>query len=484
VIRSFCAAILLAVAAPAAIAAEFTPDLASLPAVPRLELPPQQVQKALAEPIKSRPYQFAVPVDLTLSAPQGLWLTRGDIASWRLRLHSQGALSLSLQLGELMLPAGSKLWVYDPRAGLTHGPFAPDRIAVSGLWTPAVSGDELVLEIRAPTDSAGELKLGKARVFHGFRDWKAGGAPGAGSCNIDITCPQAADWATDGDSVARISIGGAFLCTGQMLNNVRQDQKRLFITANHCGVDGASGPADSVVFYFGYEGACDNGQSDAVPQPTFQGARQLANDVQSDFSLLLITDLRPLPPGIYFAGWDAKGQTPDSGAAIHHPAGDEKKISFFTAPATKSTVNVGTGCPVDAWELQWSSGTTEAGSSGGGLWSSSHHLVGLLSGGSASCDNPTGFDYFARFDRGWTANAGADGQLKAHLDPDGTCVALVPGLDPSTNPGPVNPTLDNQLCEGAASTCTARRSSGGGSPGWLTVLVLVGAGIARRRHPL
>jgi lysyl endopeptidase len=472
-------AILLACAAvaPRIAAAEFQPDLPTLSAVPRVELPAAAVRKALARPIKSEPYQFAVPVDLSLAPEQGAWRELGALRSWRLRLRSQGARSLSVQLAAPLIPEGGALWVYDPAARDVRGPYGPDRIGDSGLWTAPVEGEELVLEIVAPAGSA--IGLGGVQVFHGFRDWKATMVPAAqaGSCNIDVTCASASAWTQEAGSVARISIGGAYLCSGQLVNNVRQDERRLFLTANHCGVDGASGPADSVIFYFNYTGQCGDGDSDPVPAPTFEGARRLAHDVQSDFSLLLITDLDPLPAGIYFAGWDASGTGASSGVSIHHPLGDEKKISFFDQPATHGSVNVGVGCAIDAWQVGWSSGTTEAGSSGGGLWNSSHRLIGVLSGGSASCDNLGGTDYFARLDRGWTASSRTDGQLKAHLDPDNTCVAIVPGLDPdSPAPGAVAATQQNTKCEGQASNCS------GGGGGALDLLSLALLALARRRR--
>lgn len=465
-------------AAPAA-APQLRPDLATLTAVPRVALPAEAVRKALAEPVKHRPFQYAVPVDLQVSPAQGRWQDAGAQRSWRLRIHSPGALSLSLQFAQPTLPAGATLWIYDPAARLTHGPFDTTQVDATGLWTPPVAGEELVVEVRAPQGSDGEVALGKARAFHGFRDWKASAPAKAGACNIDVTCPVASDWSEDADSVARISIGGAFLCTGQLLNNARQDRRRLFLTANHCGVDEDSGPASSVVFYFGYEAAVC-GIPAPLPPPTFQGAQRLAHDVQSDFALLLITDAAPMPVGLYFAGWDATGASTGTGVAIHHPGGDEKKIAFFNSGLTHSTIDVGTGCDVAAWRVQWASGTTEPGSSGGGLWDSSHRLIGLLSGGLASCSNLTGFDYFARLDRGWTAGPAADGQLKAHLDPDGTCVAIVPGLSAvGADPGPVAPTISNQACAGEASNCS-RRGGGGGALDWLALAALALAAARRR----
>lgn len=482
--RPLHAALLLACMAPLAAhaaAPAFRPDLATLSAVPRLELPTEAVRKALDQPVKNRPYQFAVPVDLEVSPAQGRWDGAGTLRSWRLRLHSPGALSLSLQLAQPALPAGATLWIYDPAARLTHGPFDAGKVGDTGLWTPPVSGDELVVEVRVPEGSTDRLALGGARAFHGFRDWKGSTPAKAGSCNIDVTCPTAAAWSQEADSVARISIGGSFLCSGQLLNNVRQDRRRLFLTANHCGIDGNSGPAESVIFYFGYEGPCGDGITQPLPAPTFQGSRRLARDVQADFALLLITDPNPVATVLYFSGWDATGAGASSGVSIHHPGGDEKKIAFFGSSVSRSTVDVGTGCPVDAWQVQWDSGTTEAGSSGGGLWNSSHRLIGLLSGGLASCTNPSGLDYFARLDRAWTPRPNADGQLKAHLDPDDSCVATVPGLAGlGPDPGPIIPNATNRLCEGDPSLCSGR--GGGGSLGWMTVLLLLGAAARLQHH--
>jgi lysyl endopeptidase len=485
VTRTLAAAILsFAASAAHAAAPTFAPDLATLPAVPRVELRAAAVDQALAAPVKNRPYQYAVPVPLALAPRQGVWLGRGAQASWRLRVQSPGALSLSVQLEQVTLPAGAELWVYDPKAQLTHGPYDARRIGRSGLWTPPVSGDELVLEVRGPAAIASALKLGDARVFHGFRDWKVDSKAGAGACNIDITCSSASAWQEDAGSVARISIGGQYLCSGQLLNNVRQDRKKLFLTANHCGIEGEGGPAESVVFYFNYTGPCTSNGTDPLPQPTWEGALRRAHDVQSDFTLLEITDAGPLPTNAYFAGWDATGDDPGSGGvAIHHPGGDEKKIAFHGVVPARETVDIGTGCVVNAWEVQWSEGTTEAGSSGGGLWNGAHRLIGVLSGGAASCANPGGFDYFARLESGWTANAAVDGQLRHWLDPDDTCVATVPGLDPDDPaPGSVTATAGNTRCEGQRSTCSGSGDGGGGALDGLALALLALAARRRSQH--
>ena len=485
-IRTFAATLLACTAAHAAAAAPtFEPDLASLRAVPRVELPAAAVAKALAAREKGRPYQYAVPVDFALRGTDGAWATRAGAAHWRLRLRSAEARSLSLYLPRGALPAGASLWVYDPAAQHAYGPF--DATRAGGIWTPPLSGDELVLEVRSATGEPVALEPGTVRAFHGFRGWKSHLDPdaGAGACNIDVTCPSASAWAADAGAVARISIGGTSLCSGQLVNNVRQDKRRLFLTANHCGIGGATGPDDSVMFYFNYTGACGDGDHDPLPAPTFQGSDLLARDLQSDFTLVEISDgATALPAGTFFAGWDATGEVASGGAAIHHPSGDEKKIAFHDVTPVRDTIDIGLACRIDAWRVQWSSGTTEGGSSGGGLWDASHRLIGVLTGGLASCDTPSGADYFARLERAWTANAAPGGQLKAHLDPDGTCVAIVPRLDPATSPGPVAATGTNQLCTGPASSCKSGGGGGGGGFGAFgayALLVLLGAVLGRRR---
>jgi MYXO-CTERM domain-containing protein len=470
----------------AARGADLQPDLGTLAGVPQHALPRAAVQQALAEPPrKERPYRYAVGVDVALSTAQGQWQTLGAARAWRLRLSSADARSLSAHLWPLELPAGARLWVYGADAAEVYGPYTRANVSPRGLWTPVVAGSEMVLEVRLPAGAEAALELQVAQAYHGYRDWwKATvGAGDSGNCNVNVACPEGEGWRAEARSVALITIGNQFVCSGQIVNNTRQDRAPLFLTADHCSINGDAGPADSVNFYFNYEAAsCNARPRDPVDNP-IAGSTFLAHDAQSDFALLRANG--PLPANVYFAGWNALGQGSASGASIHHPSGDEKKISLYTAPLNASTADIGTGCPIDSWEVQWSTGTTEPGSSGAGLWNAARQIIGLLSGGTASCTNPGGLDYYGRLDRAWTANAAREGQLKAHLDPDGTCVAVVPGLDPAVNPnpGPVPATGANTRCEGPASSCSAGGKSGGGAanPALLAGL-LVALALRRRRR--
>lgn len=455
------------------------PDSENLSAVPRHDFPEQAVQRALARadrPTRPRRYAVAVPAGLDLA--DGRWDTVDlTTARWRLRLHSAGARSISVRLEPIVLPQGAQLWVYGPAGRTVLGPYLPAQVSAGRFWTPAIPGNELVLEVRAPPLLAGAVTLEVTEAFHGYEDLGKASGPGtSGSCNVDADC-ESAEWGVDARAVALITIANQFYCSGQLLNNVRQDRAPLFLTARHCGIEHERGPADSVNFYFNFEAPCG---LPAPPQPetTLTGSRFLADDLQSDFTLLRINGAPP--PNAYFAGWNATGQGSASGASLHHPSGDEKKISLYDTPVTQTTVNIGQACTVAAWEVRWTSGTTEGGSSGGGLWNTAHQVIGVLSGGTASCDNPYGSDYYGRLARAWTAGPAPEQQLKAHLDPDGTCIASIAGLDPTTNPTP-GPATGPQRCEGERSSCQAPGGTSSGSMS-LTLLALLLTRLRRRRR--
>lgn len=480
----FLASALLAVtvsAAPPALA------LAPLDTVPRHELGEAATAHALREhPSTERPYRYAVPVRTALSLADGRWETDGADAVWRLRLSSRGALTLSLHVKALRLPAGASLQVIDAASGMRQKPYTADGITGAQAWLPLVFGPDLVLEARMPLAAKPQFTLAIDEAYHGYRDWKraATGKAGSGACNINVACSQGDDWRREIRSVARLTFAGQYYCSGELLNNVRQDARALLITADHCGIgfaEGDVGAPSSVNTYFDYESStCEGSLINTTPQVSTYGATLLADDVQADFTLLRLNTNgnSALPTDAYFAGWSALGEGSANGVSIHHPQGDEKKISVYSMAVEPSAADIGRACPVDAWQVRWSEGTTEPGSSGGGLWNSTHHLIGTLSGGNASCENADGTDYFARFDRGWTADPNRAHQLKAHLDPDGTCIAEIPGLDPLQQPNASPLTNGPTRCEGPASNCDGAGMTGGAwfAPGLLLAL------LARRRR--
>jgi hypothetical protein len=252
----------------------------------------------------------------------------------------------------------------------------------------------------------------------------------AGSCEIDVVCPQAAAWTNEIRSVARYTISGSILCTGTLISDAAGDFRNFFLTANHCELSSNNSP--SVVVYWNFQsptcgqlggGSLDQNQSGAI----FRAAKA---DV--DFALIELASMPDPSYRVYYAGWDRSGVAPAGAVGIHHPNGDEKAISFSTSTLTTENSCIGTGGSSTHWRVVWSSGVTEPGSSGSGIWDpATHKLVGTLSGGDSSCSVPAGPDCYGKFSVAWSSGKSSVDRLMDWLDPQNTGVTSVPGLDPS-----------------------------------------------------
>lgn len=455
----------------AGLPAGLTPGTPGLDSVERHLLPPVDLGAVAAAEAarvgagRPVPDRFATPVEAAFTpGDSGTWHDLADGRRvWRLRIGSTGAVNLNLALDPFQPPPGARLWLYSPDGATVHGPYTDrDRNADGALWTPVVPGDEVVVELDLPPGAdPGPVRI--ARVHHGFRSL-GGGDVKAGSCNVDVVCPDGDPWRDQIRSVARITILGVYLCSGQLLNNTAEDDTPYFLTAQHCVEDASQAP--TVVAYWNYEAPSCGLQAGGSLAQNQSGATFLASSrwqSGTDFALLLLDDAPDPSFEVHFAGWDATGDTPPGAVAIHHPQGDEKSISFDDDPLV--AVNYyGFGTHqwrVNAWEL----GTTEGGSSGSCIFNPSNGLcVGTLTTGSASCSNPNGFDIYGRFDLHYTGLSGASssGRLLDWLDPLGTGQPTLEGRDPG----------------GAVETVTwvvhaAASTPGAGDSDWRSQIVVV-----------
>jgi hypothetical protein len=119
------------------------------------------------------------------------------------------------------------------------------------------------------------------------------------------------------------------------------------------------------------------------------GATLVSTNPASDYTLLLIEGT--LPNGLFWAGWN--GGTIDNGTAstaIHHPAGDFKRISFGNKTGAS-------GCGGSGHvQIGWTDAPTEPGSSGSGIFrNDTQQLYGQLHCGPSACGNESNDDYGA-----------------------------------------------------------------------------------------
>ena len=446
------------------------------PGAQALQTPVLNAEKALAEDAladKGAPLRYAILHKASVSLADrskfavGRWSTvDAEHDLWRTRIDAPGAVSIDLALAPFHLPEGAEVWLSDAAGRLVRGPYtAADNPKFGEFWTPYVPGDVAYLEVLVPKARRDELQLGIKSVQQAYRSIESGESPFAksGSCNVDTICPQGDNYREQINAVARYSISGG-LCTGQLMNNTAQDGKRLFSTANHCISSQAD--ATSLVAYWKYEsptcratGSTESGtpistSGNSVVQTG--GATLLATYQPADTTLVELNTAVPSAANPFWLGWDRGTTVPSAAVSIHHPSGHEKRISFENDPLLNSDV-APAGVPGSKhWHVQgWDQGTTEQGSSGSVLMNPQKRLIGVLSGGAASCSFNFD-DYYGRLNVAWEGGGTAASRVRDWLDPGSTGATGIDGKSTCAKPtvalslGTANPTTDAEITINAA----------------------------------
>ena len=146
-----------------------------------------------------------------------------------------------------------------------------------------------------------------------------------------------------------------------------------------------------------------------------------------DFALFEVIEKIPQSYNAYLSGWDANLpnlSVSDLFGGIHHPSGDVKKISLYSGKLQLSSWSEGPSKNYHLVIPKWSRGVTEPGSSGSPLFNSKGYLIGQLHGGSSSCGNLEGSDFYGGFAFSYGEN-GSGKSLKPILDPFGVIKSLV-----------------------------------------------------------
>jgi len=410
-------------------------DLQSRDRIARLDLPLIDLDSIMKEDLeregRALPPRFAIPQERRIT-PQdsGTWENLdADTLLWRLRVRSPGARSLNLGFGRFRMTKGSSLHVYSTDLQHVVRPFtAADNEAHGEHWTPVVRTDDLLIELVIPAAELDQLVLELTWINQGYRGFGPNQlALLSGSCNLDVVCPEGIPWALEIPSVGVISTGGSTFCTGFLVNNVRQDLKPYFMTANHCGI--TSGNAPSLVVYWNYQNSTcrppgspsSGGAGDGSLAQFNTGSFFRSTSAASDFTLVELDDVIPPSFDVSYAGWDATGATGTSAVAIHHPNTDEKRISFEDQ-ATTTTSYLSDPVPGDGTHVRvtdWDIGTTEPGSSGSPLFNQAHRVIGQLHGGFASCSSQTS-DWYGKLAVSWNGGGTNSTRLRNWLDPDNT----------------------------------------------------------------
>jgi PKD repeat protein len=444
-------------------------------------------------------YRIGVPIFTNITTVNsGVWTTQpnGDRV-WELKVKSTGAEALSFIFSNFKLYGNSVFTVSDLNGVLRHKPVSKEDMLEDFQQHLALCfGDELILRLVEP---AGTLpsEIHMDRVMYNYRST---GNPNVAkineseACEINVNCSPVGDaWQDEKRGVARIYIvdsSGAGWCSGSLVNNTAQDCKPLFLTALHCGVSTSAANSNLWKFYFKYESPnCTNPSVAGTLDDYFiTGCVRKAHsndgggNTGSDFLLVqlgsaaneatTISTLKTANFNAYWNGWDANNTAVTGGAGIHHPAGDIKKISTFTATTTSQTY--GGSTPNTHWRFSWSAnanghGVTEGGSSGSPVFKSNGRIFGTLTGGSSFCTALTAPDLYGKMSYHWTSNSTNTAyQLKTFLDPTNTGALVLDGsADPCSAPAaPVANFSANQTNIAPGTTVTFTDLTSGLPTSW------------------
>lgn len=282
----------------------------------------------------------------------GVWtkLPSGD-RIWQLSIHCPEALSINLLYDQFWLPEKAKLFLYTKDREHTIGALTSannkgEADNIQGFATGLLYGETITLEYFVPKEVEEDGIISISGVVHGYRyiiipEGSNRSLGSSENCQVNINCTEGANWQQEKNAVALILIGGTRQCTGSLINTTCNDDRPLFLTANHClaGGDAETNPnLNNWSFYWHYERPnCLNTGTPPVLSTT--GATVVANNPNTDFALLLLTEDPKYRNGVtpFYLGWDRSGAAGNGGVGIHHPRGDAKKIATYAGTPTNST---------------------------------------------------------------------------------------------------------------------------------------------------
>jgi hypothetical protein len=368
---------------------------------------------------QERAQQIGLPAFVGESAARGLapdalmWLPDGSggaVARYDVTSTDAKAIRLGISVGNV------------PRGAILRfvGSAENDRVfAVAGAdiaasengeyWSPIVLGDTISVEIQLKSfrDRARlDLEVfGGSHLFanpaHNDNDLLKATKAGSGTCEVNVICSSNTAAKAVAAAVTRLIFtksGSSYLCTATLLNDTDTTTTRPYLySANHC--ISTSTVANTLQTFWNYQSTTCGGTSSGAYTTLAGGAYLRVTDFNSDITLM---EMKQAPPsGALFAGWNAGTIANNTSIiGIHHPAGDIKKISL-------GTMNNNNASGIDGktgkyYQVVWSSGVTEGGSSGSGVFTKStsgnYQLRGGLLGGSSFCNAQTSPDIYSRMD--------------------------------------------------------------------------------------
>lgn len=388
---------------------------------------------------------YSTKVDYDIKRLGTLYEQSDGSKIWKIRFQVEEATSLMFLFDEYQVPEGAKLFIYSSNREKVMGAFTSRNNKSYGrLATAPIKGNDIIIEYYVPSSQEeGVLHLSKiGAMFSNSPIQRAFGD--AATCNNNVMCPEGDPWCNQRRSVAMIFFindenDEIPFCSGSLITKEKRDYRPYFLTAFHCldfdadinMSDEEQNNAMNFVFAFNYQSdQCENSNDEPdLYEFSISGANYRSSNSYSDFALL---ELSARPPGnfnAYYNGFDNRNTRPaKNGAIIHHPRVDVKKISFYEDQPNRKLIN-----DIKTWEIDYTSGITEGGSSGAPFFGGDKLLVGQHYGAelySPVCDGGYIFGYAGRFDKSWDYGSNTFNRLQNWLHPTNDGLTTMTGDDP------------------------------------------------------
>jgi hypothetical protein len=333
-----------------------------LPASARHALPPlSAAEKASLSSRDSRSRVRrkvpAVRVGISRALPGGVGLAGGFFEraadgrlTWTAEFSSEGAGALRLHLRDVVLPAGTRVYVY-AASGEVHGPYTFDgAMRPEGFWTNTVFAPSISLEVQWPAGaSAAASRLTVSAVVHLDHSGFAPGAearaaaalsPQAQECFVDAACVTPAEFSGIAQAIRAVGQltfvddGFAFVCSGGLLNSDPQSDEPYLLTANHCFDNQPA--ATSLEARWNYvRPTCDGPEPSPLGFPRTLGSTLLATGEESDFTFVRLSQ-NP-PDGAVLLGWTTADVAHAGGTVLYRLSNPDGRPQFYTREVVSET---------------------------------------------------------------------------------------------------------------------------------------------------
>lgn len=250
---------------------------------------------------------------------------------WGTSVEVAEAKALRLELSEVNLPAGTRLWAY--AMGGEARAFDLRRLRSDGtLLSPTINGERIYLEVELPADGiAAGQGFRIARVLELVTGFGAAAGelrlPEADGCLQNGECFDTTDF--PGITNARKGVfqylfedaGNLYTCSGALIgDNDPSTLQPWLLTANHCVGSQASALSMDTFFFF-RNTSCGGGATTGSYGPL--GADLVVTSEDTDVTLARAVDPGDVPPGAVYLGWTSV--RPADGTILHrlsHPVRD------------------------------------------------------------------------------------------------------------------------------------------------------------------